>query len=172
MFKQFPKNETYRLHHDHLADLMLNLPFIKLKKTKPENFDSVHLFSFFFFFFFITHNSKTIQYVWMLCILNNWSASGDHSYLFWALFYHMWHLGEGGFKLHATMVLFLIKQLREALTHAFSIPIVACQYLPHPHNYCVRSHKRIWSISWSVLDTAWGHNLIAVAQTKRVGEDP
>ena len=63
------------------STLKTPLTFSKVKKTKHENFDFVHLLSssFFFLVSFIKHNSKTIQYVQILRKANDCSANVDYS---------------------------------------------------------------------------------------------
>ena len=60
------------------------LTFNKVKKTKHENFDFVHLLLS--SSSFIKHNSKTIRCVRLLRIPNDWSANEDYSYMFWAVY--------------------------------------------------------------------------------------
>ena len=64
------------------STLKTPLTFIKVDKTKHENFDLVYLLSssFFFCFFSVKHNSKTIWFVKILNIPNGWYFTVDYSY--------------------------------------------------------------------------------------------
>ena len=60
------------------------LTFSKVKKTKLEKFDFLHLLSS--PSFFIKHNSKTIRCVQILRTPNDCSSNVDYSYMFWAVY--------------------------------------------------------------------------------------
>ena len=102
------------------------LTFNKVK-NQTWNFQSCSSFFWFGFFFSVMHNSKTRQCVWILCILNNCFASGDHFYLFWAVC-ELWVARFGLKKLFPRSFAFSFKQ---SLASHIIIAGLACIVRPH-----------------------------------------
>ena len=66
------------------STLLVPLTFNRVKKTKHEIFNFVHLRSSFFLCFSARHDLESIRCMQTLNTPNNYSANLLHSYLFWA----------------------------------------------------------------------------------------
>ena len=92
-------SDVYNINHAYFILRLLHLYFLFLKfggrkerKFGWEKTNMLYCTSLCFYmkililliFFLIMHNSKPIWCVRILCILNDSSVNGDHSYLFWA----------------------------------------------------------------------------------------